>query len=144
MSTNAPQLPSFDDIAFTMDALPDMDERFQFLIDLGRKLPALSPEKKTEENRVHGCQSTVWIDSSLAGEAMEFEGESDSMIVSGLIAILLSLYNGRRPAEVTAIDPHGEMGKLHLEHHLSPSRRNGLARMIERIQADATSASGGE
>lgn len=133
--------PPFSEIVETMELLPDADERLSYLISLGRHLPRLTQEEKSEDNFVHGCQSSVWIicETPKAG-VMQLRGESDAMIVNGLIAMTLSLYSGRTAQEIIEIDATTELGRLQLDHHISPGRRNGLAQMIGRIRQCATRA----
>ncbi|MEM7697821.1 MAG: SufE family protein [Verrucomicrobiota bacterium] len=137
MSATTADIPSFEDIVMTMELLPDLDERYQFLIDLGRKLPALDDSERIEDNRVHGCQSSVWLLSSSTGSEVEFRGESDAAIVTGLVAVLLSLYNNRSAEAILSTDATSELARLNLEDYLSPNRRNGLSKMVERIRSDA-------
>jgi len=122
------------------DALEDWEERCEFLIDLGFDLPEMPPETKTEENRVHGCQSNVWLIAE-ANESIPPEityiADSDAMIVKGLIAILLAVYSGRTSQEVLDADIKTIFSRLGLDRHLSPSRRNGLNGMVERIRSIA-------
>jgi len=153
-------LPEFEEIAETMSYLPDLDAKYQFLIDLSKRLPGIMPEEETDEFRVWGCQSSVWIvPFPLAAEAAEaaeaevapdggcgvrfgFRGKSDSVLVSGIIATVLSLFSGRSAEEILALDAKSELARLDLESHLSPSRRNGLVGMIERIREYASAAVG--
>ena len=132
-------VPPFSEIVETMELLPDADERLSYLISLGRNLPRLADHEKSEENFVHGCQSSVWIvcEPSPTGP-VQLRGESDAMIVNGLIAMTLSLYSGRTALEIIGIDANAELGTLQLDHHISPGRRNGLAQMIGRIRQCAT------
>jgi cysteine desulfuration protein SufE len=141
ISSSLTPLPPFSDIVETMELLPDADERLSYLISLGRNLPKLTPGQKSEENFVHGCQSSVWIvcEATSAG-LVQLRGESDAMIVNGLIAITLSLYAGRTAQEILVIDATTELGRLQLDHHISTGRRNGLAQMIGRIRLCATQA----
>ncbi len=121
-------------------------DKYQYLIDLGRKLPAFPEQYKTEEFRLHGCQSQVWlraIESSPAGspQKLEFEATSDSAIVSGLIAVLMRVYNGRTPKEIVATAPDF-IGAIGLDEHLSPTRSNGLHAMIDAIRGHAARCAG--
>ncbi len=121
-------------------------DKYQYLIDLGRKLPAFPEQYKTEEFRLHGCQSQVWlrpIESSPAGspQKIEFEATSDSAIVSGLIAVLMRVYNSRTPQEIVATAPDF-IGAIGLDEHLSPTRSNGLHAMIDAIRGHAARCAG--
>ena len=114
----------------------DWSERYQYLIDLGRKLPAFPEEWKTEANRLHGCQSMVWIVAEGDAEALYFHAISDSTIVSGLIYLALRVYSGRSSAEILATAPDYIAG-IGLAKHLSPTRSNGLASLLAFIQDTA-------
>lgn len=117
----------------------DWTERYQYLIDLGRKLPALPDELRSEANRVHGCQSQVWLVAEGDADCLRFRAISDSSIVSGLIALLLRVYSGRSAAEILATEP-GFIDAIGLGKHLSPTRSNGLAAMLATIRAHARGA----
>jgi cysteine desulfuration protein SufE len=117
----------------------DWTERYQYLIDLGRKLPPFPEELKSENNRVQGCQSQVWLVASGNAEHLEFRAISDSAIVSGLIALLLRVYSGRSAREVLDTEPRF-VEAVGLAKHLSPTRSNGLAAMFKAIQDHARKA----
>ncbi|MBL0165521.1 MAG: SufE family protein [Xanthomonadales bacterium] len=117
----------------------DWTERYQYLIDLGRKLPAFPDDCKTDTNKVHGCQSQVWLLASGGAENMEFHAISDSSIVSGLIALLLRVYSGRPAAEILQTEPRF-IEAIGLAKHLSPTRSNGLAAMLSTIKQQAANA----
>jgi cysteine desulfuration protein SufE len=114
----------------------DWSERYQYLIDLGRKLPPFPEEWKTEANRLHGCQSMVWIVASGDASDLEFHAVSDSSIVSGLIYLALRVYSGRSAGEILATAPDYIAG-IGLAKHLSPTRSNGLASLLQFIQDTA-------
>lgn len=114
----------------------DWSERYQYLIDLGRKLPAFPEEWKTEENRLLGCQSLVWIVPQGDAQRLDFSAISDSAIVSGLIYLALRVYSGRSAAEILATQPD-YIGDIGLAKHLSPTRSNGLAAILAFIQDTA-------
>ena len=114
----------------------DWSERYQYLIDLGRKLPPFPEDWKTEANRLHGCQSMVWIVAEGDADALEFHAISDSTIVSGLIYLALRVYSGRSAAEILATAPDYIAG-IGLAKHLSPTRSNGLAALLQFIQDTA-------
>jgi cysteine desulfuration protein SufE len=128
-SANAAQDAIVDEFSF----FGDWTERYQYLIDLGRKLPPFPDELKTEENKVHGCQSQVWLVPSGDANRMEFRATSDSAIVSGLIALLLRVYSGRSAKEILDTPPRF-VESIGLAQHLSPTRNNGLAAMFKTIQ----------
>lgn len=116
-------------------------DRYQYLIDLGRKLPEFPDEWKNEEHRLHGCQSQVWLKAKPAGGMLEFQAISDSAIVSGLIALVMRVYSGRTPAEILATQPDF-IDAIGLHEHLSPTRSNGLHAMISAIREHATLCAG--
>lgn len=133
---------SIDDILENFDLFDDWEDRYRFVIDLGRELPPFPEAARIEDNRVRGCTSKVWLTSRLEGNppVLMLEGDSDAHIVKGLVAILLSLYSGKTPAEILKIDAKALLSKLGLEAHLSPMRTNGLYSMVERIRAIAADA----
>ena len=129
-------IPELSEIEEAFELLDDWETRFEYLLDLGRRLPPLPPGGQREENRVHGCQASVWMLMGVDEQGrMELRAQSDAFIVNGLIAILLSLYDGRTPSEVLAVDAEAVFRKLELDSHLSPTRRNGLHSMIGRVRA---------
>lgn len=114
----------------------DWSERYQYLIDLGRKLPPFPEEWKTEAHRLQGCQSMVWIVAQGNADALEFHAISDSTIVSGLIHLALRVYSGRSAAQILAT-PADYIGAIGLSKHLSPTRSQGLAALLQFIQDTA-------
>jgi cysteine desulfuration protein SufE len=121
----------------------DWTERYQYLIDLGKQLPAFPEAWKTEEHRVHGCQSMVWLVPSGNASKMHFEAVSDSAIVSGLIALVLRVYSDRPATEIVATEPTF-IGTIGLAKHLSPTRSNGLAAMLAKLKGYAAQATKNE
>ena len=117
----------------------DWMDRYQYLIDLGRKLPDFPDEWRDETHRLHGCQSQVWIHSERRGALLHFDAISDSAIVSGLIALLLRVYSDRTPEEIVATEP-GFVAAIGLDAHLSPTRKNGLHAMLKAIRGTALAA----
>jgi cysteine desulfuration protein SufE len=123
--------------------LDDWEDRYRYVIELGRQLQPLPAADKTDMHKVRGCASQVWLTSAVGTGAapsqrpMTFAGESDSHIVQGLIAILLALTNGKTAGELTAMDLQAAFANLGLQDHLTPQRSNGLAAMVTRIKADA-------
>ncbi|MGI9308172.1 MAG: SufE family protein [Gammaproteobacteria bacterium] len=111
-------------------------DRYQYIIDLGKKLPAFPEELKIEEHRLHGCQSQVWLVASREGGLLRFRAISDSAIVSGLIAILMRVYSGRSPEDIVQTSPQF-IKAIGLDEHLSPTRSNGLHAMIDAIKGSA-------
>jgi cysteine desulfuration protein SufE len=124
------------DIAEEFAFFGDWTERYQYLIDLGKQLPAFRDDWKTEEYRVHGCQSMVWLVPSGDASRMHFDATSDSAIVSGLIALVLRVYSDRPAAEIVATEP-AFIQQIGLAKHLSPTRSNGLAAMLVKLKAYA-------
>lgn len=132
---------TLDALAETFDLLGDWEERYRHVIDLGRDLEPLAESERTEANRVRGCASQVWLTTRVLPDGrLEFRGDSDAHIVRGLIAILLSLYSGRTPAEVSGFDAREAVSRLGLSEALSAQRANGLSAMVERIRAEAARA----
>ena len=119
----------------------DWMDRYQYLIDLGRRLPEFPEELRVEENRIRGCQSQVWFVAEQKDGRLVFRATSDAAIVSGLIALLLRLYSGRTPREILDTPPEF-VSALQLESHLSPTRSNGLSSMLAAIRGFATEALG--
>jgi cysteine desulfuration protein SufE len=128
-----------DAIAEEFAFLGDWTERYQYLIDLGRRLPPFPDELRDDAHRIHGCQSQVWLAASGDTRCLEFRAVSDSAIVSGLIALLLRVYSGRPAAEILATAPRF-VEAIGLSGHLSPTRSNGLAAMLARIRRHAADA----
>jgi cysteine desulfuration protein SufE len=117
----------------------DWMDRYQYLIDLGRRLPPFPDELRTEDNRIRGCQSQVWFVPRRVGDRLEFRAVSDAAIVSGLIAVLLRIYSGKRPEEILETPP-AFIDALNLESHLSPTRSTGLYSMLKAIRRFASDA----
>ena len=114
-------------------------DRYQYLIDLGRRLPGLAESERVDENKIRGCQSQVWFVAEQRNGKLEFHAISDAAIVSGLIALLLRIYSGKTPQEILDTPPDF-VTALQLEEHLSPTRSNGLASMLKAIRAFAAEA----
>ena len=125
----------FEDIVETFDFLDDWEDRYRHVIDLGKAMPALAEEFKVPALKVQGCASQVWLRPEMTGGRFDFQGESDAMIVRGLIAILHRLYAGLTLPEVLAVDAPAELARLGLNEHLSSQRSNGLRAMVVRIRA---------
>lgn len=120
--------------------LDDWEDKYRYVIELGKQLPDLADEKRTEANKVRGCVSQVWLVTHKDGDRLHFEGDSDAMIVRGLVAILLSIYQDHTPQEILELDAKEIFGELGLKDHLTPQRSNGFVSMVERIQSDARAA----
>ena len=132
---------AFEDIAETFEFLDDWEDRYRHVIDLGKAMPPLDDAFKVPATKVDGCASQVWLISDTSDNRFSFQGDSDAMIVRGLIAVLAALYNGVKVSDVNGIDAHAELGRLGLNEHLSAQRSNGVRAMIERIRETAAAAS---
>ncbi|MBN71706.1 MAG: Fe-S cluster assembly protein SufE [Gimesia sp.] len=132
---------TIDELLEEFDFLGDWEERCDFLIDLGFELPPMPETEKTEANRVHGCQSMVWLTTDLqeseGRKVLRINADSDALIVKGLIAVLLAIYQNRTPEEVLKIDVKDYFSRLQLDKYLSTQRKNGLMGMVERVQQEA-------
>ena len=126
---------AFEDLVETFAFLDDWEDRYRHVIELGRDMPPLDDSFKVPALKVEGCASQVWLRPLLEAEHFDFQGESDAMIVRGLIAILHRLYAGLTPAEVLAVDAPAELARLGLDQHLSSQRSNGLRAMVARIRS---------
>lgn len=134
MSTSIDQI--YEDFAF----LDEWEDRYRYIIELGAGLPPYPEEARDAAHKVQGCVSQVWLDSTISDGAdptISYEGDSDSHIVKGLVAIVLALYSGRRASEMLAVDADGVLKRLGLDEHLTPQRANGLRSMIKRIRMEA-------
>ncbi|SNT76078.1 SufE family protein [Paracoccus seriniphilus] len=132
--------PAFEEIAETFDFLDDWEERYRHVIELGKAMPAMDPAFQVPATKVDGCASQVWIMPRIENGRFDFQGDSDAMIVRGLIAILHALYSGLTVEEVTRVDAPAEMARLGLDEHLSAQRSNGLRAMVDRIRLLAADA----
>lgn len=133
---------SLEAIETDFELLDEWEDRYRYVIELGRALPPLAETEKSAENKVRGCASQVWLVCERDQETgrLRFRGESDAHIVQGLIAILLSIVNDKTADEILATDAHEIFGRLGLKDHLTPQRSNGLKSMINRIRAIAEHA----
>ncbi|MCU0884558.1 MAG: SufE family protein [Beijerinckiaceae bacterium] len=134
-----------DDIIADFDLIEDWDERYRYLIELGRDLEPLPDEARNDANKVRGCASQVWIETRANDDgSVAFRGDSDAHIVKGLVRLTLAVYSGRTPGEILATDAGTVFERLGLAQHLTPQRSNGVRAMVERIKTDARRlASGG-
>ena len=132
--------PAFEDIADTFEFLDDWEDRYRHVIELGRAMPPLEEPFKVPALKVQGCASQVWLRPMVADGRFEFQGESDAMIVRGLIAVLHALYSGLPVADVARVDAVTELGRLGLNEHLSAQRSNGVRAMVQRIREVASVA----
>lgn len=139
-------LMTIEDIRADFALLDDWEDRYRYVIELGRALPPFPEEKRTEANKVRGCASQVWLATRRVGEVgkpssgdtLEMQGMSDAHIVQGLIALLFIIYEGKTLDEILKTDAEAIFASLGLKEHLTPQRSNGLASMVKRIRSDAT------
>ena len=129
--------PAFEEIADTFAFLDDWEDRYRHVIEMGKAMPPLDESFKVPALKVQGCASQVWLRPLVEDGRFDFQGASDAMIVSGLIAILHALYSGLTLPEVLAVDATAELGRLGLNDHLSAQRSNGLRAMVQRIRETA-------
>jgi cysteine desulfuration protein SufE len=134
-----------DEITETFALLDDWEERYRYVIELGRALPPFPEAERTREHEVQGCVSRVWLvtrleDGGPEGPVIRFLGDSDAHIVRGLVAILIALFSGRSTREILAIDAEAVLDRLGLREHLTPQRSNGLIAMVRRIRHEAEAA----
>lgn len=132
--------PAFEELAADFDFLDDWEDRYRHVIDLGKAMDPLEDAFKVPATKVDGCASQVWLVPNVSGDVFSFRGDSDAMIVRGLIAVLAMLYNDLDVKAVAAVDAHAELGRLGLNDHLSAQRSNGVRAMIERIRSVAAAA----
>lgn len=125
---------AFEAIVEDFEFLEDWEDRYRYVIDQGRAMKALEDALKVPATKVDGCASQVWLHPRVEGGVFSFEGDSDAMIVRGLIAVLKALYNGVPVKDVPGVDAAAELARLELNDHLSAQRSNGLRAMIERIR----------
>lgn len=131
---------TIDDIIADFDFLDDWEDRYRYVIDLGRELKPYPDDARDAQHKVNGCVSQVWLKSTPSGGAdpvIDFLGDSDAHIVRGLVAIMMVLYSGRKASEILAIDPEAILKKLGLNENLTPQRSNGLRSMVARIRNEA-------
>ena len=136
---------SIDEIIENFDLLEEWDDRYRYLIELGRTLPPLPEAARNDANKVRGCASQVWLSTTIkpngsTGPVLAFEGDSDAHIVRGLIAILFALYSGKGAKDILSTDAVALFEKLGLREHLTPQRSNGFRSMVDRIHRDASAA----
>lgn len=140
-------LPTIDEIVSNFELLDDWEERYRYVIELGRMLEPLPEEAHNDTNKVQGCASQVWIETSLDSSngkpVLHLVGDSDAHIVRGLVALMISLYSGKTPEEALSTDALALFKELGLAEHLTPQRSNGVRSMVERIRRDAQRAQAG-
>ena len=138
-------MADIDEIIDNFSLLDEWDDRYRYLIELGRALPPLAAEAHNDANKVRGCASQVWLDTRVrpngaGGPVLTFVGDSDAHIVRGLIAILFALYSGKSAKDILATDAVALFEKMGLREHLTPQRSNGFRAMVDRIHSDARAA----
>lgn len=135
-------LPPIETIVENFDFIDDWEERYRYVIELGRALPEMPEALHSEANKVHGCASQVWldmaVDASAAPPVLRLKGDSDAHIVRGLVALMIALFDGKTPREAAGTDAFALYTKLGLAEHLTPQRSNGVRAMADRIRRDAT------
>jgi cysteine desulfuration protein SufE len=135
---------SFEEILADFELLDDWEDRYRYVIELGKKLEPLPEDERSPANRVQGCVSQVWLSTTAHQDGgsprLSFIGDSDAHIVKGLIAILFALYSGKPAKDILNVDANNALGRLHLTEHLTPQRSNGLMAMVKRIRTDAERA----
>jgi cysteine desulfuration protein SufE len=132
--------PAFEDLVETFEFLDDWEDRYRHVIDMGKAMDPLEEALRVPATKVDGCASQVWLVPQIKDGIFTFRGESDAMIVRGLIAVLCTLYDDQPVAEVVKIDAPAALGRLGLNDHLSAQRSNGLRAMVERIRQTAAAA----
>ena len=142
-------MTTIDDIIDNFAFLDEWDDRYRYVIELGRSLPPLPEKARNDAHKVQGCASQVWLATETrpngsGGPILNFVGDSDAHIVRGLIAILLKLYSGRPAKEIAATDAEAYFARLGLRDHLTSQRSNGLSSMVQRIRSDALAAQSGK
>ncbi len=130
---------SCDDIIDDLSFFDSWEDRYRYIIDLGKQLPAIDESLKTEDRLVRGCQSQVWLEPKFENGQLNFEVDSDAHIVRGLLAMVMSAYNGKSPNDILEFDIESFFAKIDLVKHLSPTRGNGLRAMVQRIKSIAES-----
>ncbi|MEW5421429.1 SufE family protein [Amorphus sp. 3PC139-8] len=140
----AEDIQDIDTIIEAFELIDDWEERYRYVIELGKALPPFPEEARTEANKVRGCVSQVWLETTFASEPdgphLHLKGDSDALIVRGLVAILLALYSGQSARGILETDAEATLATLGLREHLTPQRSNGLTAMVARIRRDAEAA----
>ncbi len=138
-------MADIEEIVDNFSVLDDWDDRYRYLIELGRELPPLAEAAHSDANKVQGCASQVWLETKVhpdgaGGPVLTFQGDSDAHLVRGLIAILFAIYSGKSAKKILATDALALFDKMGLRQHLTPQRSNGFRSMVERIHSDACAA----
>jgi cysteine desulfuration protein SufE len=138
-------MPDIEEIIENFAVLDDWDDRYRYLIELGRELPPLAEAAHSDANKVQGCASQVWLDTHVRRDGdgepvLTFHGDSDAHIVRGLIAVLFAIFSGKAARDILETDALALFARMGLREHLTPQRSNGFRSMVERIRADARNA----
>jgi cysteine desulfuration protein SufE len=138
-------MADFAEIIDNFEVLDDWDDRYRYLIELGRELPPLAPSAHNDANKVQGCASQVWLETDVrpngaGGPVLSFLGDSDAHLVRGLIAVLFAMFSGKTAKDILAVDAVALFERMGLREHLTPQRSNGFRSMVERIRRDANAA----
>jgi cysteine desulfuration protein SufE len=127
-------LPSSQEIVEDMTFFDDWEQRYQYIIDLGKSIPPIDESLKTDKNRVRGCQSSVWLVSTERDGKLQFQADSDAVIVNGLLALVMAVFNDKTKEHILNFDINGYFKELDLERHITPTRGNGLHAIVAKIQ----------
>ncbi|WP_088332430.1 SufE family protein [Lacimicrobium sp. SS2-24] len=130
-------LPSSEEIVEDIAFFDDWEQRYQYIIDLGKSIPPMDAQLKTDDRLVRGCQSSVWLVSDEKDGKLQFQVDSDAIIVNGLLALVMAAYNDRTPAQILDFDIDAYFNQLDLERHITPTRGNGLRAIVSKIQGIA-------
>jgi cysteine desulfuration protein SufE len=128
-------LPSSQEIVEDMAFFDDWEQRYQYIIDLGKSIPPIDESLKTDKNRVRGCQSSVWLVSTERNSKLQFQADSDAVIVNGLLALVMAVFNDKTKEHILDFDINGYFKELDLERHITPTRGNGLHAIVAKIKA---------
>ncbi len=134
------QLPSSDEIVDDLEFFDDWEQRYQYIIDLGKQIPGMSDEQRTSDKIVKGCQSNVWLDYEKQDNRFQFNVDSDAVIVQGLLVLVLSAYNDKTGQDILDFDIDAYFQALDLERHITPTRGNGLRAIVAKIRHIASKA----
>ena len=134
------QLPTTEEIVEDLAFFDDWEQRYQYIIDLGKQIPGLSDEAKTPDKLVKGCQSSVWLDYRTQNGTFEFDVDSDAVIVQGLLVLVLSAYNNKSAQQILNFDMDAYFNELDLERHITPTRGNGLRAIVGKIRQIASAS----
>ena len=134
--TKQTQEEKADELIEAFEMFDNWEDRYDYLIDLGKKLPSVKPDERIPDNRVEGCQSNVWLVARKTGEqTVEFSADSDAMITKGLVSLLWLIYSGEKIEKILSYDIEALLSKLGLDQHLSLTRKNGLSGMVKRVKS---------